>query len=549
MFSVFGMKCRTGAVVFRPLVNCLAAAFFIAAVSAFPASALTMDGDGFYLIASGAELAEFRDAVNAGSADICARLTADIDLSVDGKPSDWESIGNPIYGGTFDGGGHTVSGYVVTKAAYYEAIKVYYAGFFARIGDGDESGSVKNLILRGDVNVSADNYLRAGGLAGMSYGYEDIRSSISNCAHFGNVYGSTSKGTLHVGGLVGQNEGGEIGSSFHSGDVSINTADGATTRYYGVFAGSCSKALISNCGWQRGQGTGENYASVGIYDSSINLNKPIELSPDIAEPQIVTAITVSADIGELTLNDDMTVALTTAPCTSPDVQEYISSPEVVENSYNHDIIEVTNNNDRTFSVTPLEAGETPVTFTAELRPTDFSSEPPYFAPVSEADAKQMSMTIDIKVSEAPALPAIRVEPPAGDMSVGERLALAVVTANGEAFDDFVTWASGDESVVIVDADGMAAAVSKGSAAVTASTKDGRSAVCTIKVSEAPEVPDEPVISPVSPDVEPEPDTPGAGEPDVPPSSAPAPSSGGGCSAGVGFPAAAALAFFFFIKRK
>lgn len=548
MFSVFGMKCRTCAAVFRPLVNCLAAAFFIAAASALPASALTMDGDGFYMIASGAELAEFRDAVNAGSADICARLTAYIDLSVDGKPLDWEPIGSPIYSGTFDGGGHTVSGYVVTKAAYYEAIKVYYAGFFARIGDGDESGSVKNLILRGDVNVSADNYLRAGGLAGMAYGYEDTRSAISNCAHFGNVYGSTSKGTIHVGGLVGQNEGGEIGSSFHSGDVSINTADGATTRYYGVFAGSCSKALISNCGWQRGQGVSENYASVGIYDSSINLNKPIELSPDIAEPQIVTAITVSADIGELTLNDDMTVALTTAPCTSPDVQEYISSPEVVENSYNHDIIEVKKKDGLQFSITPRAAGKTPVTFTAELRPTDFA-QLPNFMPVAESEKQQMSMTIEISVSEAPPLPDIRVEPPSADMTVGERLALAVVAANGEAFDDFVTWASGDESVVTVDADGMAIAVSKGSAAVTASTEDGRSAVCSIKVSETPEAPDEPVVSPVSPDVEPEPDTPGTEGPDVPPSPAPAPSSGGGCSAGFGFPAAATLAFFFFMKRK
>ena len=382
----------------------------------------------------------------------------------------------------------------------------------------------------------------------MAYGYEDTRSAISNCAHFGNVYGSTSKGTIHVGGLVGQNEGGEIGSSFHSGDVSINTADGATTRYYGVFAGSCSKALISNCGWQRGQGASENYASVGIYDSSINLNKPIELSPDIAEPQIVTAITVSADIGELTLNDDMTVALTTAPCTSPDVQEYISSPEVVENSYNHDIIEVNKTDALNFSITPRAAGKTPVTFTAELRPTDFA-QLPNFMPVAESEKQQMSMTIEISVSEAPPLPDIRVEPPAADMTVGERLALAVVAANGEAFDDFVTWASGDESVVIVDADGMATAVSKGSAAVTASTEDGRSAVCSIKVSEAPEIPDEPAISPGSPDAEPEPDTPGAEGPDVPPSPAPAPSSGGGCSAGFGFPAAAALAFFFFMKRK
>ena len=103
------------------------------------------------------------------------------------------------------------------------------------------------------------------------------------------------------------------------------------------------------------------------------------------------------------------------------------------------------------------------------------------------------------------------------MTVGERLALAVVAANGEAFDDFVTWASGDESVVTVDADGMAIAVSKGSGPVTASTEDGRSAVCSIKVSETPEAPDEPVVSPVSPDVEPEPDTPGTEGPDVPPS--------------------------------
>ena len=244
----------------------------------------------------------------------------------------------------------------------------------------------------------------------------------------------------------------------------------------------------------------------------------------------------------------MTVALTTAPCTSPDVQEYISSPEVVENSYNHDIIEVNKTDALNFSITPRAAGKTPVTFTAELRPTDFA-QLPNFMPVAESEKQQMSLTIEISVSKATPLPDIRVEPPAADMTVGERLALAVVATNGEAFDDFVTWSSGDESVVTVDADGMAAAVSKGSAAVTASTEDGRSAVCSINVSEALEVPDAPVISPVSPDVEPEPDTPGTGGPDVPPSPAHAPSSGGGCSAGLGFPAAAALAFFFFMKRK
>ena len=463
MFSVFGMKFRTGAAVFRPLVNCLAAAFFIAAVSAFPASALTMDGDGFYLIASGAELAEFRDAVNAGSADICARLTADIDLSANGGQSKWTPIGNPIYSGTFDGGGHTVSGYVVTKAVQEKSNygTIYYSGFFAKVGDDGCTAQIKNLILRGDVSVSADNYLRVGGLAGLvSENTDTATASISNCVHIGNVYGETANNTASVGGIVGYNDG-VVSDSFHSGDV-FTSVEKTRSAKLGGLAGQNSKALnIVNCCWQKGDGFGENYASAGVSDGGAVIT---ELSSEIVKLSVVTTISASADITDLSTTGRAIVSLSPAPGSPQHVGDYILNPQVVEDSYNHDIIEVTNNNDRTFSVTPLEAGETPVTFTAELRPTDFSSEPPYFAPVSEADAKQMSMTIDIKVSEAPALPAIRVEPPSADMTVGERLALAVVAANGEAFDDFVTWSSGDESVVTVDADGMAAAVSKGSAA-------------------------------------------------------------------------------------
>ena len=548
MFWVFGMKYRTGASYLVLLLKCLAAALFIAASAALPASALTQDGDRFYLIATSADLAEFRDAVNAGSADISARLTADIDLSANGGQSKWTPMGNPIYSGTFDGGGHTVSGYVVTKTAQEESDygTIYYSGFFAKVGDDGCTAQIKNLILRGDVSVSADNYLRVGGLAGLvSENTDTATASISNCVHIGNVYGETANNTASVGGIVGYNDG-VVSDSFHSGDV-FTSVEKIRSAKLGGLAGQNSKALnIVNCCWQKGDGFGENYASAGVSDGGAVIT---ELSSDIVKLSVVTTISASADITDLSTTGRAIVSLSPAPGSPQHVGDYILNPQVVEDSYNHDIIEVTNNNDRTFSVTPLAAGETPVTFTAELRPTDFSSEPPYFAPVSEADAKQMSMTIDIKVSEAPALPDIRVEPPSADMTVGERLALAVVAANGEAFDDFVTWASGDESVVTVDADGMAIAVSKGSAAVTASTEDGRSAVCSIKVSETPEAPDEPVVSPVSPDVEPEPDTPGTEGPDVPPSPAPAPSSGGGCSAGFGFPAAAALAFFFFMKRK
>ena len=542
MFSVFGMKFRTGAAVFRPLVNCLTAALFIAAASALPASALTLDGDGFYLIASGAELAKFRDAVNAGSADICARLTADIDLSVDGKPSDWEPIGSPIYSGTFDGGGHTVSGYVVTKAAQEESDygTMYYSGFFAKVGDASTVAHIKNLILRGDVSAEADGYLRAGGLVGIIEGKDN---KISNCVHIGNVYGETTSKTASVGGLAGYNGGAVVSDSFHSGDV-FTAKSSTTAASLGGFIGQNQMATsIVNCGWQSGSGVGQNYAFGGVSSGSAHVEK---ISADIAQPPIVT--TISANIADAVIDTDTEtlVKLAAAPSSPNNVSDYISNAQVVENSYNHDIIEVNKTDDLKFSIIPRAAGETPVTFTAELWPTDFGQLPD-FMPVSEDKGQQMSMTIEISVSEAPPLPDIRVEPPSADMTVGERLALAVVAANGEAFDDFVTWASGDESVVTVDADGMAAAVSKGSAAVTASTEDGRSAVCSIKVSEAPEIPDEPAISPGSPDAEPEPDTPVAEGPDVPPS--PAPSSGGGCSAVFGFPAAAALAFLFFMKRK
>ena len=536
MFSVFGMKFRTGAVVFRPLLNCFAAALFIAAFTVSPSAALTRDTDGAYLIATSADLTEFRRAVNAGSADISARLTADIDLSAKGEPSPWTPIGNPVYCGTFDGGGHTVSGYVVTTTAQEESDygTMYYSGFFAKVDDKSTAAHIKNLILRGDVSANADGYLRAGGLVGIIEGKDN---KISNCVHIGNVYGETTSKTASVGGLAGYNGGAVVSDSFHSGDV-FTAKSSTTAASLGGFIGQNQMATsIVNCGWQSGSGVGQNYAFGGVSSGSAHVEK---ISADIARPPIVT--TISANIADAVIDTDTEtlVKLAAAPSSPNNVSDYISNAQVVENSYNHDIIEVNKTDALNFSITPRAAGKTPVTFTAELRPTDFA-QLPNFMPVAESEKQQMPVTIEISVSEAPSLPDIRVEPPSADMTVGERLALAVVAANGEAFDDFVTWSSGDESVVTVDADGMAAAVSKGSAAVTASTEDGRSAVCSIKVSEAPEVPDEPVISPVSPDVPPAP------EDDAPPGVPH--SSGGGCSAGFGFPAAATLAFFFFMKRK
>ena len=76
---------------------------------------LERDGDGFYLIHNGAELAQFRDVVNEGATTINGRLANDIDLSQECKDSVWIPIGfyknereYIAFEGIFDGAGHTI---------------------------------------------------------------------------------------------------------------------------------------------------------------------------------------------------------------------------------------------------------------------------------------------------------------------------------------------------------------------------------------------------------------------------------------------------------
>ena len=116
-------------------------------------------------------------------------LTADIDLT--GK--DWTPIGTDYdnsYKGTFDGGGHTITGLTFTT-------NDEYAGLFGRLG---EAGTVKNVVMDG-IQITCNHRLGyAGGVAGFSWG-----GTIENCS----VSGSVS-GTICAGGVVGVQIGGSI---------------------------------------------------------------------------------------------------------------------------------------------------------------------------------------------------------------------------------------------------------------------------------------------------------------------------------------------------
>ena len=142
------------------------------------------------------------------------------------NPSNWTPIGTSIsnaYKGTFDGGGHTITGLTVTGSDQY-------AGLFGRI---DSGGKVKNVVLEG-VQIESDNSLGyAGGVAGYSYG------NIENCSVSGSVSGSGS--SSDVGGVVGSQIGGSI-----TGCSSSATVKG-TQRAGGVAGATNSGAILTAC--------------------------------------------------------------------------------------------------------------------------------------------------------------------------------------------------------------------------------------------------------------------------------------------------------------
>ena len=149
----------------------------------------TIESNGSYTVYNADGLMNIAKLVNGGKSDINITLTADIDLT--GK--DWTPIGTDYdnsYKGTFDGGGHTITGLTFTT-------NDEYAGLFGWL---NRAGTVKNVVMEGVQITSNQIYGGSiGGVVGYSWG------TIENCS----VSGSVS-GTVYVGGVVGVQIGGSI---------------------------------------------------------------------------------------------------------------------------------------------------------------------------------------------------------------------------------------------------------------------------------------------------------------------------------------------------
>ena len=173
-----------------------------------------------YTVYNANGLMNIAELVNGGKTDINITLTADIDLT--GK--NWTPIGTDYdnsYKGTFDGGGHTITGLTFTT-------NDEYAGLFGWL---NRAGTVKNVVMEGVQITSNQIYGGSiGGVVGYSWG------TIENCS----VSGSVS-GTVYVGGVVGVQIGGSI-----TGCSSSATVKG-TVDVGGVAGQTNSSATLTAC--------------------------------------------------------------------------------------------------------------------------------------------------------------------------------------------------------------------------------------------------------------------------------------------------------------
>lgn len=259
-----------------------------------------------YLIATAEQLAAFRDMVNGGSAGVCAKLVADIDLG----GGSWTPIGlnQTGYTGIFDGCGHlvsnlridSVSSSVTAIASDGSSYTVQVGGLFGVVGSG---GTVRCVGISGrvtgsfnvsnntgvyigslvgfnlgtveecfstcdftDLTLKNNNYVGIGGLIGISYS----GSAIRNCYNTGSISAtvtlSRSDFVAFLGGLMGYADG-RVENSYAASAVNVSLPVG-TPLLGGVF-GNAGGNDIYNCYFDNQVCTSSKYvAGSDIYSDS-----------------------------------------------------------------------------------------------------------------------------------------------------------------------------------------------------------------------------------------------------------------------------------------
>ena len=188
----------------------------------------TIESNGSYTVTSADGLMNIAELVNGGKTDINITLDKNIDLTGKG----WTPIGTSFdnsYKGTFDGGGHTITGLAVTT-------NDQFVGLFGYL---NRAGTVKNVVMEGVLITSNHMFGCTGGVVGYSWGTIEncsVSGSVSGTDCVGGVVGSqkagsiigcstsaTVKGTHYVGGVAGE-KWGSMTACYATGNVTLEIA-------------------------------------------------------------------------------------------------------------------------------------------------------------------------------------------------------------------------------------------------------------------------------------------------------------------------------------
>ena len=212
----------------------------------------TIESNGSYTVTSADGLMNIAKLVNRGKSDINITLDTDIDLT--GK--DWTPIGTDYdnsYKGTFDGGGHTITGLTFTT-------NDEFAGLFGWL---NRAGTVKNVVMEGVQITSNQIYGGSiGGVAGYSWGTIEncsVSGSVSGTVYVGGVVGAqidgsitgcsssaTVKGTVDVGGVAGQtNSSATLTACYATGNVTIEIAPKKNIAGGGLVGMNAGSSLLA----------------------------------------------------------------------------------------------------------------------------------------------------------------------------------------------------------------------------------------------------------------------------------------------------------------
>ncbi len=224
----------------------------------------TIESDGSYTVTSADGLMNVAELVNGGKTDINITLDKNIDLTGKG----WTPIGTSFdnsYKGTFDGGGHTITGLTVTT-------NDQFVGLFGYL---NRAGMVKNVVMEGIQITSNHMFGCTGGVVGYSWG------TIENCSVSGSVSGTDCVGgvagekwgtmtacyatgnvTLEIasqknnfgGGVVGLNGGSRVLACYATGNVTSTGSSTGNVHIGGLFGDSYT--TVTACYWKNNQERG-----------------------------------------------------------------------------------------------------------------------------------------------------------------------------------------------------------------------------------------------------------------------------------------------------